>query len=82
MADFKLGDPVKICRPNKKMHGWLARFTSQESDTPFGWVAVEEAEKDRLTTLPPADADKLRRQDKYPRKLFPLSQIQRYEQPS
>lgn len=76
MSDFKYGDPVKINRPNKKEHGWVGRYLEPiqlEGGRPHGWVAFEKKDK---TKLPPADWNKLRRQDDYPRTFFPLSQIE------
>lgn len=73
MADFKQGDPVRIHRPHKKMHGQIGRFLPAP-DASFGYVAVHKKKPDEL---PPPDM--LHRQDNYPRTLFPLSQFQPYE---
>jgi hypothetical protein len=81
MSTLKIGDPVKIHRPNKKEHGWLGRYIEPiqvEGGQPFGWVAFDK--KDKGAALPPSDWDKLRRQENYPRTFFPLSQILPYEQ--
>jgi hypothetical protein len=75
MTDFKHGDVVKICRPNKKEHGWVGRFIEPiqvNPGNPFGWVAFNKAKEER--TAPPPTTD-LHKQDKYPRTFFPLSQI-------
>lgn len=72
MADFKHGDPVRIHRPNKQYHGWLARY-SEKGGEGFGFVAFSSQDKHQMP-----DLDKMRNQGLCPRKLFPLSQIQPY----
>jgi len=79
MTDFKHGDPVKIHRPAKKEHGWIGRYIEPIEvvpGRPHGWVAFNKKDK---SALPPAEYDKLRRQDDYPRLFFPLSQLVRHE---
>jgi hypothetical protein len=72
---YQQGDPVRIHRPNKKMHGLPGRYLPAP-DPAFGYVAFHKKKPDEL---PPADA--LHRQADYPRTLFPLSQIRPYDNP-
>jgi hypothetical protein len=72
MADLKPGEVVKIHRPNKKEHGNVGRFITAEPDTAFGWVAFWKSVDARTGPPPPTH---LHKQDLYPRRLFPLSQI-------
>ena len=73
-TDFKPGQAVRIHRPNRPDHHKVFTYVEPAQDSTFAWVALNKEKPDE-----PIAAEQLRRQDKYPRKLYPLSFLQPHE---